>query len=66
MQRGDVDLLAGVKAVYANFQSRIITETGPPIADEMLYPSNLPSLMTYLATTLLEPFMVDGPRTSAL
>jgi len=37
---GDVDLLAGVKAVR-HLQSRIITETGLPIADEMLYPSNL-------------------------
>lgn len=37
---GDVDLLAGVKAVR-HLQSRIIIETGLPIADEMLYPSNL-------------------------
>ena len=37
---GAVDLLAGVKAVR-HLQSRIITETGLPIADEMLYPSNL-------------------------
>lgn len=37
---GEVDLLAGVKAVR-RLQSRIITETGLPIADEMLYPSNL-------------------------
>ena len=37
---GDVDLLAGVKAVR-HLQSSIITETGLPIADEMLYPSNL-------------------------
>ena len=37
---GAVDLLAGVKAVR-HLQSRIISETGLPIADEMLYPSNL-------------------------
>ena len=37
---GEVDLLEGVKAVR-HLQSRIITETGLPIADEMLYPSNL-------------------------
>ncbi|MFR2307828.1 MAG: 3-deoxy-7-phosphoheptulonate synthase, partial [Streptococcus salivarius] len=39
-EEGDVDLLAGVKAVR-HLQSRINTETGLPIADEMLYPSNL-------------------------
>ena len=49
---GDVDLLAGVKAVR-HLQSRIIIETGLPIADEMLYPSNLDFLRIYLATMLL-------------
>lgn len=37
---GATDLITGIKAVR-RLQSRIIRETGLPLADEMLYPTNL-------------------------
>ncbi|MGT2907509.1 3-deoxy-7-phosphoheptulonate synthase [Streptococcus dentiloxodontae] len=37
--KGDINLLDGVTAVR-KLHSRIITETGLPLADELLYPSN--------------------------
>lgn len=60
---GATDLITGIKAVR-RLQSRIIRETGLPLADEMLYPTNLIYFEDLLSYHAIGARSVGRSRTS--